>query len=55
MLEFKLRNLQMAVETAANELRTEILVGAKVNLLVEPDTITKTEGKAVRVIDNRED
>jgi phenylacetate-CoA ligase len=36
------------------ELKSEILITPKVNL-VEPDSIPKGEGKAVRVIDNRKD
>jgi phenylacetate-CoA ligase len=36
------------------ELKSEILVTPKVDL-VEPDSIPKGEGKAVRVIDNRKD
>lgn len=36
------------------ELKSEILITPKVNL-VEPDSIPKGEGKAVRVVDNRKD
>jgi phenylacetate-CoA ligase len=36
------------------ELKSEILITPKVNL-VEPDSIPKGEGKAIRVIDNRKD
>ena len=44
-----LTNLQRKI---AAELKTEILVDAQVDL-VEPGIIPKTDGKAVRVIDNR--
>jgi phenylacetate-CoA ligase len=37
----------------ANELRTEILIDAEIDL-VEPGTIPKVDGKAIRVIDQRE-
>jgi phenylacetate-CoA ligase len=36
------------------ELRSDILITPKVDLL-EPDSLPKSEGKAVRVIDNRKD
>jgi len=50
--EFRtLTSLQRKITAA---LRTEILVDAQVDL-VEPGTIPRPEGKAVRVIDNRED
>ncbi len=38
----------------AEELKSEILITPKVDL-VEPDSIPKGEGKAIRVIDNRKD
>jgi phenylacetate-CoA ligase len=38
----------------AEELKSEILITPKIDL-VEPDSIPKGEGKAVRVIDNRKD
>lgn len=46
-----LENLRKKI---ADELKSEILITPKIEL-VEPDSIPKGEGKAVRVIDNRKD
>ena len=45
----ELENLKNRI---VQDLKTEILVHAKVSL-VEPDSLPKSEGKAVRVIDRR--
>ena len=45
----ELENLKKKI---VQDLKTEILVNAKISL-VEPDTLPKSEGKAVRVIDRR--
>ncbi|HEB32042.1 MAG TPA: hypothetical protein ENI15_14405 [Spirochaetes bacterium] len=45
----ELENLKKRI---VQDLKTEILVHARVSL-VEPDTLPKSEGKAVRVIDRR--
>jgi len=37
-----------------NELKSELLITPRVDL-VEPESLPQTEGKAKRVIDNRED
>jgi phenylacetate-CoA ligase len=47
----QLENLRKKI---AEELKGELLITPKVDL-VEPDSIPKGEGKAVRVIDNRKD
>lgn len=48
-----LRQLERLRRQITESLRSEILVTPKVEL-VEPDTLPKSEGKAVRVIDRRE-
>jgi phenylacetate-CoA ligase len=50
----ELKQLEMLRKKIIEELKTEILITPKVDL-VEPDSIPKGEGKAVRVIDNRKD
>ena len=45
----ELENLKRRI---VQDLKTEILVHARVSL-VEPDTLPKSEGKAVRVVDRR--
>jgi phenylacetate-CoA ligase len=47
----KLQRLQRRI---TEELKSDILISPKVEL-VEPGSLPKTEGKAVRVIDNRKD
>lgn len=49
-----IRHLTQLQRRIASELRSEILVGVQINL-VEPGTIPQAEGKAVRVIDRREE
>jgi len=49
----ELRHLEALRRRIVEELRSDILITPKVDL-VEPDSLPKTEGKAVRVIDNRE-
>ncbi|HPO34772.1 MAG TPA: phenylacetate--CoA ligase [Syntrophales bacterium] len=49
-----LTELEKLRRKIAEELRSEILVTPRVDL-VEPDSLPKSEGKAVRVIDNRKD
>ncbi len=49
----ELRHLEALRRRIMEELRSDILITPKVDL-VEPDSLPKTEGKAVRVIDNRE-
>ena len=48
-----LRQLEALRRQITESLRSEILVTPKVEL-VEPDTLPKSEGKAVRVVDRRE-
>ena len=48
-----LRQLEDLRRTIVEELKSDILVTPKVEL-VEPNSLPKSEGKAVRVIDNRE-
>jgi phenylacetate-CoA ligase len=48
----ELKQLEMLRKKIVEELKTEILITPKVDL-VEPDSIPKGEGKAIRVIDNR--
>ncbi len=48
-----MRDLEGLRRTITERLRSEILVTPAVEL-VEPDSLPKTEGKAVRVIDNRD-
>jgi len=49
-----LRQLELLRKKITEELRGDILITPRVDL-VEPNTLPKTEGKAVRVIDNRTD
>jgi len=49
-----LKQLEGLRKTIVNELKSDILITPRVEL-VEPDSLPKTEGKAKRVIDNRED
>ncbi len=49
----ELRQLEMLRREITEALRSELLVTPKVEL-VEPDTLPRSEGKAVRVIDRRE-
>ena len=49
-----LRQLEALRKKIVEELKGELLITPKVEL-VEPDSIPKGEGKAVRVIDNRKD
>jgi phenylacetate-CoA ligase len=49
-----LRQLEMLRKKIVEELKGELLITPKVEL-VEPDSIPKGEGKAVRVIDNRKE
>jgi Coenzyme F390 synthetase len=49
-----MKQLDALRKKIVEELKSEILVTPKVDL-VEPDSIPKGEGKAVRVIDNRKD
>jgi phenylacetate-CoA ligase len=47
-----LKQLESLRKQIMEELRSDILITPRVDL-VEPNTLPKTEGKAVRVIDNR--
>jgi phenylacetate-coenzyme A ligase PaaK-like adenylate-forming protein len=49
-----MKRLEALRKKIVEELKSEILITPKVDL-VEPDSIPKGEGKAVRVIDNRKD
>jgi phenylacetate-CoA ligase len=49
-----LKQLEALRRRIIEELRSDILITPKVDL-VEPDSLPKSEGKAVRVIDNRKD
>jgi phenylacetate-CoA ligase len=49
-----LKPLELLRKHITEELRSDILITPRVDLL-EPNTLPKTEGKAVRVIDNRTD
>ena len=49
-----LQQLETLRRRIVEELKTDILLTPKVDL-VEPDSLPKSEGKAVRVIDNRKD
>jgi phenylacetate-CoA ligase len=49
-----LKKLEGLRKRIVEELKSDILITPKVDL-VEPDSLPKTEGKAVRVIDNRKD
>jgi len=50
----ELKQLESLRKKIMEELRSDILITPRVDLL-EPNTLPKTEGKAVRVIDNRTD
>ncbi len=50
----ELKQLEALRKNIVEELKSDILITPKVDL-VEPDSIPKGEGKAVRVIDNRKD
>ena len=50
----ELKQLESLRKKISEELKSEILITPKIDL-VEPDSIPKGEGKAVRVIDNRRD
>ncbi len=49
-----LQQLEILRRRIVEELKSDILITPKVHL-VEPDSLPKSEGKAVRVIDNRKD
>ena len=49
-----LQQLEILRRRIVEELKSDILITPKVDL-VEPDSLPKSEGKAVRVIDNRKD
>jgi len=49
-----LKQLEILRRRIVEELKSDILITPKVDL-VEPDSLPKSEGKAVRVIDNRKD
>jgi len=49
-----LKQLEALRRRITNDLKSDILITPRVEL-VEPDALPKSEGKAVRVIDNRED
>ena len=49
-----LQQLEALRRRIVEELRSDILITPRVNL-VEPDSLPKSEGKAKRVIDNRND
>jgi phenylacetate-CoA ligase len=50
----EMKQMEALRKKIVDELKSEILVTPKIDL-VEPDSIPKGEGKAVRVIDNRKD
>jgi phenylacetate-CoA ligase len=50
----ELKQLEALRRTITEDLKSDILITPRVEL-VEPDALPKSEGKAVRVIDNRED
>ena len=50
----ELKQLETLRKKIVEELKSEILITPKIDL-VEPDSIPKGEGKAVRVLDNRKD
>ena len=54
MFSGDLKQLESLRKKITEELRSDILITPRVDL-VEPNTLPKTEGKAVRVIDNRTD
>jgi phenylacetate-CoA ligase len=49
-----LQQLEALRHRIVEELRSDILITPRVDL-VEPDSLPKSEGKAVRVVDNRKD
>ncbi|MDX9745228.1 MAG: phenylacetate--CoA ligase [Syntrophales bacterium] len=49
-----LKELESLRRTIVNELKSDILITPRVEL-VEPESLPRTEGKAKRVLDNRED
>jgi phenylacetate-CoA ligase len=49
-----LKKMEELRHRVVEELKSDILITPKVDL-VEPDSLPKSEGKAVRVIDNRKD
>mgnify|MGYP001264949956 FL=1 len=49
-----LKQLEVLRKMIVNELKSELLITPRVDL-VEPESLPQTEGKAKRVIDNRED
>jgi phenylacetate-CoA ligase len=49
-----MKQMEALRKKIVEELKSEILITPKIDL-VEPDSIPKGEGKAVRVIDNRKD
>ena len=50
----EMKQMETLRKKIVEELKSEILITPKIDL-VEPDSIPKGEGKAVRVIDNRKD
>jgi phenylacetate-CoA ligase len=50
----ELKQLESLRKKIGEELKSEILITPRIDL-VEPDSIPKGEGKAIRVIDNRKD
>jgi phenylacetate-CoA ligase len=50
----EMKQMETLRKKIVEELKGEILITPKIDL-VEPDSIPKGEGKAVRVIDNRKD
>jgi phenylacetate-CoA ligase len=50
----EIKQMETLRKKIVEELKSEILITPKIDL-VEPDSIPKGEGKAVRVIDNRRD
>jgi phenylacetate-CoA ligase len=50
----ELHQLESLRQRIVEELRSDILITPRVDL-VEPDSLPKSEGKAVRVVDNRKD
>jgi len=49
-----LMKLEALRKKIVEELKSDILITPKVDL-VEPDSLPKSEGKAIRVVDNRKD
>ncbi len=50
----EMKQMETLRKKIVEDLKSEILITPKIDL-VEPDSIPKGEGKAVRVIDNRKD